>query len=395
MIAGGLSRFIQTSIVISAAIHCSAAASHAADFGQQLFKLTAADAAAEDFFGNAVAIDGHLGIVGALQDDFGFDENAGAAYLFDTRTGEQLRKLTPSDPDFQDLFGGSVGISNGIAIVGARFNDDIETASGSAYLFDANSGNQLFKLTASDPVPFGQFGESVSISGSHALVGAPGYNTSAGAAYLFDVATGQELRKLALPDAAAGDLFGDSVAINGNLAVIGAPTRRVSATASGAAYVMDVNTGQELFNLMPADAEYTALGNAVALHGNFAIVGAYLTSGAGSLAGAAYVFDVTTGQQLYKLTPADAAVGDLFGYSVATNDKFAVVSAHRDISDTNPGIGSVYAIQWTTTDLGSRSRLAKRSCLWAPTATTLRSSKQDQLMCFPSCRNHRPAFCSS
>jgi outer membrane protein assembly factor BamB len=197
-------------------------------------------------------------------------------------------------------------------------------------------------LTPSDPVPFGQFGESVSISGSHALVGAQGYNTSAGAAYLFDVATGQELRKLALPDAVAGDLFGTSVAISGDLAVIGAPTRRVSATTSGTASVMDVNTGQELFNLMPSDAEYTALGNAVALHGNIAIVGAYLTDGAGSQSGTAYVFDVTTGQQLYKLTPADAAAGDRFGFSVAINDKFAVVSAHRDISDTNPGIGSVY-----------------------------------------------------
>lgn len=114
----------------------------AATAGEQLFKLRASDAAAEDFFGVAVAVSGNLGIVGSEQDDgnLGLTSNAGSAYLFDLTTGRQLRKFVASDPGRQDLFGHSVGISNGTAIVGARFDDDGGTATGSAYLFDVNTG---------------------------------------------------------------------------------------------------------------------------------------------------------------------------------------------------------------------------------------------------------------
>jgi hypothetical protein len=45
------------------------------------FKLTASDAAADDWFGNSVAISGNTAVVGAIQDDDGsFD--SGSAYLF-------------------------------------------------------------------------------------------------------------------------------------------------------------------------------------------------------------------------------------------------------------------------------------------------------------------------
>lgn len=102
-------------------------------------KLTASDAAPKDFFGRSVGISGDIAIVGsAMDDDSG--SGSGSAYLFDVTTGKQLAKLTASDGAAGNGFGTGVGISRGMAIVGAIYDDDRGVASGSAYLFDVTTG---------------------------------------------------------------------------------------------------------------------------------------------------------------------------------------------------------------------------------------------------------------
>ena len=111
-----------------------------ADLGDQLFKLLANDGAAFDNFGFSVAISGSTAIVGAdYDDDNGPD--SGSAYLFDTATGEQIAKLLPDDGAGGDNFGRSVAISSATAIVGAPWDDDNGDNSGSAYLFDASGAS--------------------------------------------------------------------------------------------------------------------------------------------------------------------------------------------------------------------------------------------------------------
>ncbi len=51
--------------------------------------------------------------------------------------GDQLAKLMANDGEAGDAFSWSVAISGTTAIVGARWDDDNGTDSGSAYLFDA------------------------------------------------------------------------------------------------------------------------------------------------------------------------------------------------------------------------------------------------------------------
>lgn len=97
-------------------------------------KLTASDGASGDLFGFSVAIDGSTGIVGALFGD-GNETNSGSAYLFDVTTGTQTAKLTASDGSSGDRFGESVAIDGNIAIVGAGDDDDNGSNSGSAYLY--------------------------------------------------------------------------------------------------------------------------------------------------------------------------------------------------------------------------------------------------------------------
>ncbi len=124
-------------VVCSVALISSAQAY--ADLGDPLFKLLPNDGAALDFFGASVAISGTIAIVGAPGDDDNGNAT-GSAYLFDISdpaNSIQIAKLLASDGAPFDWFGFSVAISGTTAIVGALFDDDNGSESGSAYLFDA------------------------------------------------------------------------------------------------------------------------------------------------------------------------------------------------------------------------------------------------------------------
>ena len=137
----------------------------------QRSKLIASDAAEKDEFGASVAIDANIALVGAFRDEDA-GSVSGSAYLFNASTGEQLSKLTASDAATHKAFGISVGLEGDTAIIGAEGDDHAGTISGSAYLFDVNSGSQLIKLTASDATAGDSFGHSVGVSGNTAIVGA-------------------------------------------------------------------------------------------------------------------------------------------------------------------------------------------------------------------------------
>jgi hypothetical protein len=151
-------------------------------------------------------------------------------------------ELTALDGEGGDLFGLSAAANDNVVIIGAP--GDGHPDSGSAYLFDLTTGQQISKLIASDIAELHGFGRSVAVDGKTAVVGSPGdqhTGESAGSAYLFDMITGTEIFKLTASDAEAYQAFGSSVAIASNTAVIGAPRRGlVAATPPGSAYVFSV-----------------------------------------------------------------------------------------------------------------------------------------------------------
>jgi hypothetical protein len=348
---------VLSAFLVATEIGVGGPTTYAVDVGQELHKLVAADGRPRDFFGVSVAISGNLGAVGSPESDFprsggATDSTAGAAYLFDLSTGQQVRKLSAMDRAQGDRFGSSVAFHGSTVVVGTPFDDDGGAATGSAYVFDALTGAQIIKLTALDGAPFDQLGDSVAIYGGIALVGAPGDDDGAelaGSAYLFNATTGQQVRKLTASNPAGDGLFGQAVALNGSFAVVGAPVHDGAGLNSGAAYVFDIVTGQELFKLAPTDSTASdAFGNSVALSGNIAIIGANIKDGAGDQSGAAYLFDVTTGQQLHKLTPTDAAADDRFGSSVAIEGNLALVGARRDLGLDNGGASTAYVFDVNT-----------------------------------------------
>ena len=163
----------------------------------QEFKITAADGAEQDRFGESVSINGDHIIIGAPNEDAGGDE-AGAAYVFkrDGTDWDQETKIVTSDAAAYDYLGrgpGGVAINGDLAIVGAYWDDDMGSRSGSAYLFKytGTSWVQVEKITASDGAADDYFGNSVSLSSDHIIVSADNdtnaNGSSAGAAYIYDI----------------------------------------------------------------------------------------------------------------------------------------------------------------------------------------------------------------
>jgi hypothetical protein len=193
-------------------------------------KIVASDAASSDIFGLSVAIDGDYAIVGAYGDDDG-GSSSGSAYIF-KRNGnewEQLNKIVATDAGTYDNFGKSVAIDGDYAIVGADYDDDGGSSSGSAYIFkrDGTDWNQETKIVASDAASSDNFGNSVAIDGDHAIVGAYSDDdggSSSGSAYIFkrDGTDWNQETKIVASDAASSDNFGNSVAIDGDHAIVGA-----------------------------------------------------------------------------------------------------------------------------------------------------------------------------
>lgn len=288
-----------------------------ADLGDQLFKLLADDGAANDHFGGTVAISGTTAIVGAyFDDDNGTD--SGSACLFNTTTGQQIAKLLPDHGAAEDLFGRSVAISGTTAIVGAFQDDDDGTDSGSAYLFDTTTGQQFAKLLPDDGTANNLFGWSIAISGTTAIVGAwrdVDDGTDSGSAYLFDTTTGQQITKLLPNDGGPNDEFGDSVSISGTTAIVGAPYDNVGCPEDpscwpGSAYLIDVTTGQQFYKLTAADgAHLDQFGISVAISGTTAIGGAILGADNGTVSGSAYLFDAAGASTCPADLDGDGTVG--------------------------------------------------------------------------------------
>jgi len=204
--------------------------------GNEIADITAPDGAYEDFFGKAVAISDTAIVVGASYDD-DKGSSSGSAYIYDIN-GNYQTKITAPDGAGYDYFGNAVAISDTAIVVGASYDDDKGDGSGSAYIYDIN-GNYQTKITAPDGAASDSFGKAVAISDTAIVVGAlkdddKGLNS--GSAYIYDI-NGNYQTKITAPDGAASDSFGASVAISDTAIVVGALKDDDKGNESGSAYI--------------------------------------------------------------------------------------------------------------------------------------------------------------
>jgi hypothetical protein len=229
-------------------------------------KQTASDPVTFSSYGFAVALGGDTAVVGSPCKD----NSTGAVYLLKRNQGGtdnwgEVKKLTASDAAPDNFFGTSVGLDTDTVVVGAFGNTSFR---GAAYIYGRNQGGadnwgEVKKITASDGVANDALGTSVRISGDAVVVGAPVLDPrrpgqlpagtiGPGAAYVFERNQGGgdnwgETQKLTASDAAA-DRFGDAVAISNGTVVVGADGKN---DATGAAYVFTATCANR-----PAKADF-------------------------------------------------------------------------------------------------------------------------------------------
>ena len=363
----------------------------------QVAKLTASDAVVDDDFGWSVAVDGDTVVVGShFDDDKG--GGSGSAYVFtkpndgwddDDYDGNETAKLTASDGAMGDSFGESVAVDGDTVVVGAYFDDDVDadnlqiSDSGSAYVFtkprggwvawdtstDTEKAGLTAKLTASDGDDFDELGKSVAVDGDTVVVGTSppsGY----GSAYVFAKnadsvwADDTETAKLT-PGTTSGPAdsltgsFGHSVAVDGDTVVVGAPAY---SGGQGRAYVFTKPsdgwvTTTEAAELRASDPHNSdQLGWSVAVDGDTVVAGAHYGDGKVQDSGSAYLFTKpaagwVNATETAKLTAADGAKDDEFGWSIAAGGGTVVVGAHFDDASatvTDSGSAYIYGVSgWT------------------------------------------------
>lgn len=327
---------------------------------RQEAKLTANDAEAGDQFGGSIALFGETILIGARRDDDNGDES-GAAYLFTRHESDwiQQAKLTAADGEAGAEFGRSVALSDDTVIIGAARDDEKGEDSGSVYVFtrSGTDWSQLAKLTAADGAEGDVFGISVALDGDTALIGADldddkGENSGSVYVYTRSKGTWSQQAKLTAADAGNVDIFGVRVAISGDTALIAA--RRddddVNGVDSGSAYVF-IRSGTswtQQAKLTANDAEAGDLfGFTVALYQDTGIVTAAMDDDKGINSGAAYVFTRSGSDwsQQTKLTAADGAADNVFGWSVSLSGNTAMIGAPTSIFELPGGSGSAYIFQ--------------------------------------------------
>ncbi len=300
--------------------------SWAGDHWQVMQRLTASDAGPGQNFGGSVAVWGDVIVVGS--DTHG----GGAAYVFE-RTGDswaEVAKLVDHSPATQDRFGRSVAVIGDTVVVGAQGDENEGVTSGSVFVFtkqDVGGWSLWGKLGPQNPIVSDTLGEDVDLDYGHIIAGNYGHNApghdNAGSATIYilsgDVWTVDDT--LSPTELEASDHFGVSVAISGEYALVGAPNDDDAGLNAGAVYVYHrgVSGWTEVDKLTPANAApHEAFGYTVALDYPYAVVGAYNDNEPVSRAGSAYVYrhDGAIWHVVAELDAPEPKVEERFGWDV-------------------------------------------------------------------------------
>lgn len=295
-------------------------------------KVTAADGQEGDQMGWAVAMDGDTAMLGAFSAAINGNYAQGAVYVFDRIDGvwTQTQKLVADDGAAQDAFGNSIALRGDTAVIGTTAAVHGNRGQGAVYVFARENGmwTQEQKLTADDGKVDDKFGVSVALDGDTIAVGAHVANS----VYLFSRSAGSwaQTGKVVSPDGLNGS-FGLAIALDGDRLVVGAFSANDEGfSGRGAAYVFERDAGvwSETQQLRPGDAPgYPGstfyFGHAVALQGDVAMVSARLGS-------VVYVYDRAgdgSWSQTQKLTPPDGDSTGQFGSSLSMRGNAAIVGA--------------------------------------------------------------------
>lgn len=332
-------------------------------------------------FGWSVATDGDWAIVGAQGIDFA-GAGSGAAFAIRRVAGtwQETQMITPDDASTGDAFGWGVAISGDVALIGALGDQDGCPTNeplcrpGSVYVFRRHASGewlQEHKLQPNDLTSFTQFGVSMAVRGSLAVIGAnfdhddcgpPEPGLGEGAVYAFRF-VGDEWtleQKITSCTNSTTANFGTSVAIGDEIIVVGASGDDEMSENGGAVYVFERMDGvwsqrAKLFDAnAPIDEGF--LGRTVAVSGTSILAGAARNFVEGPPIGMGKVvvfnFDGDDWWQGQEFSGSEGSDDDLFAWTLQANDDIAAVSARQlgepcggGLSTCPPGVVYVFERQ--------------------------------------------------
>jgi len=229
----------------------------------------------DDRFGNSVSVDGDWMLVGAPHDLGGEGECDGAVYVYQLAGDERqfLYKLRVADAWSGYGFGGMTALSADRAAI---------TANEAVYVYRREGDELVFEtcLPAPEDAQNSYFGCNVAIDGDRMIVGASRADVdvieNAGAAYVYAYSGGEwiEQARLTASDPVEDAYFGNAVALDGERALVGAYRGN---EYRGAAYVFKESSGVWLEEARLAADDYGLsiwFGISVGIDGNTVAVGA-------------------------------------------------------------------------------------------------------------------------
>ncbi len=326
-------------------------------------KLYPADGNVYDYFGFSVSISGNWIAAGSTGNDQAGNVS-GAVYFYQNSGSNWLEKekVIASDTQEGDEFGNAVDIYGDYALLAAWKDDDNGPNSGSAYIFKriGESWIEQDKLLASDGATSDYFGNSASLDGDYAVVGAALDDsdgvTNCGSAYVFkrNNAEWDQIEILTATEQNPDDLFGTQVAISGNTIAVGCPGDDDNGIDAGS--VSSFLNTDDVFSLsgktMASDGyAYRYFGSALDMDGNWLVVGVPFDNDLGEEAGAVYVYHWSGSewQEISKFSGSDTQAGDQFGISVAIDGTDFLVGAwHEDTRANNAGAAYFFAYDGST-----------------------------------------------
>jgi FG-GAP repeat len=207
-------------------------------------KLVASDAAPIDYFGQSLDLDGDLAVVGAWGDDDA-GTGTGSAYVFREAGGwTEEQKLLAGDAAAIDYFGFDVAVQGNVIAVGATGWDGASGDEGVVYIF-RDQGGWTQDQFLPGVHPGGEFGTSIGFGNGWLVASAVKGNGLAPACgdgvYLVDNGSAFAfLGRLLASDGATDDRFGVSIAVDGDRVVFGAEGQDDGGTWAGASYLFDL-----------------------------------------------------------------------------------------------------------------------------------------------------------
>ena len=337
----------------------------------EVARLVPPDALPGERWGEVVALRGDVAAVGSAVTE--------GVWVFERGPGgwEPVTRLRPST-EAGSAFGGELALGEGVIFAGAPGADPRGTDSGALHVFARGTSgwSEVEVLWPADGSANDRFGSAVSCSDGLVLAGAWGDGDEyyhSGSAYVFRVEGGRwrQSAKLVAGDGPTSYYFGDAVAISGSTAVVGAWGDDDQGVVSGSAYVFErrpegwVQTAK----LLASDGQpLDFFGWSVGIAGDTVLVGAYRDDDLGESSGAVVRFVRRAGRwwEGGKLLDPGGDPYDYFGYSLALDGGTAAIGAHLD-DDVGLEGGAVHVF-----DLGDCPELHVDPAAPAPAAGALR-----------------------